>query len=265
MFKPKYAIDHDACDQEEIKTRAGTVAVATEEHEGTALNLIAEQWATELRSMAENMRRRLPASAFADYEQEAYFAVIKEVVFKGGAGDVDGGAATPVFTPKYAVDNDTDDLEQQQARMEIVRKALPEQEAEALAAIKVKWEEELGTMSASMVRRLHESAADDFERECYYATLADVVGKKAEQDRRQRADDGSREGPTSRMDPLKCCCMQATLGSVSSPGSVQIGAASSEGCPDVGNPPADAGMQGVDQDKDGGGANAPPTLLPQTQ
>ena len=33
-------------------------------------------------------------------------------------------------------------------------------------------------MSASLVRRLHESAADDFERECYYATLADVVGKK---------------------------------------------------------------------------------------
>jgi hypothetical protein len=71
IFKPKYAIDHDACDQEEMKTRAGTVAVATEEHEGTAFDLIAEQWATELRSMAENMRRRLPASAFADYEQEA--------------------------------------------------------------------------------------------------------------------------------------------------------------------------------------------------
>ena len=59
--------------------------------------------------------------------------------------------------------------------------------------------------------------------------------RKAEQDQTQRADDEHRGVSAARLDPLAFSAMQAMLGNTSSAASVQIGAADSEGNPDVGN------------------------------
>ena len=88
--------------------------------------------------------------------------------------------------------------------------------------------------------------------------------RKAEQDRRQRADDEHRGASAARLDPLafmgQIMAMQAMLGNTSSAASVQIGAADSEGDPDVGNHDGGAGTQGVNEEKGGDGAHGSPDI-----
>ena len=73
VFKPKYGIDNESCEEQVLLKRAGIVAVATVEHERKALQRIADLWTTELRSMAESMRRRLPETALQSTSKRCFF------------------------------------------------------------------------------------------------------------------------------------------------------------------------------------------------
>ena len=72
------------------------------------------------------------------------------------------------------MDHDTYDLSEQDARKSVVWKASADQEAEALLAIQQNRTYEVSTMRELMRGCLPVNAAEDLERETYYARLATV-------------------------------------------------------------------------------------------
>ena len=149
----------------------------------------------------------------------------------------------------------------QQEAQERAQKAAAEQEERQRQA-----EEARRARLEADARRLHESEDADMHRTQHMDQQANLQQKqaadarKAEQDRRQRADDEHRGASAARLDPLAFWSMQAMLGNTSSAASVQIGAADSEGNPDVGNHDGGTGTQGMDEGKGGDGARGSPDI-----
>ena len=188
-FQSLYDVNVGDADETTQKKRALLIEAAQPSDTLTLEQRLDEKWKETLNLMPQSLKNRLPPFAAEQFREDEYYTVLENVVKerqKRASEDPNDRdiekkrriADAPLFRALYDVGIGGVDADTQAHRLELIKKAIPNDSDEIAAELNEAWKILVNKMPQSMRLTLPQDAAAKYREECYFDTLEQVIKRR---------------------------------------------------------------------------------------
>ena len=188
-FQSLYDVNVGDADETTQKKRALLIEAAQPSDTLTLEQRLDEKWEETMKLMPQSLKNSLPPSAAEEFRRDEYYTVLENVVKerqKRASEDPNDRdiekkrriADAPLFRALYDVGIGGVDADTQAYRLELIKKAIPNDNDEVATELNEAWKNLVNGMPQSMRFTLPQDAAAKYREEFYFDTLKQVINRR---------------------------------------------------------------------------------------